>query len=526
MFWVQFKATCPTDNFFNLTQFMEQLVIKNINLGGIGLMGRATKLKKEKRKKAKAKQKENRFKNLEAKKHWGLLVIDDSSIRKEAFREAKKALKSVERIESQIEDFYNLDSSLYNDWYNLTFRAQEKKIENLQEEYEKTAVFHNKVITAYKFYKISIEEAYLKIIREEIRYKTADTKEKSLIDKERRKRNQFLEEEMSKIEAEEFKSFYDDDGFFDLGGDENVGSFEEEESIFPWAPKRSIDDKKLMDTLKTMAKDEITALSKDKDAVFDILFDSINIARTISDFKFIIDFWEILTPKLQQAVQKSFKKSTGQNLSETISVFKEAVQHIEVFSKNTSEDYKFTSSKKAHLAVENTNSSNDEEKLKQIYRKIVKKIHPDKNLDLNPKEERWHKRLWTTVNSLKNQSNIEALENIYTEILLKSEAFTELNVCEADNYVKCLEEKIKILKNERKHLKKQLWWGFSRKRTFVKLEEKINKELDETQRKLHFSISELKETHAHWKKMSKKFESQASKKPTPQENLSLFDASF
>lgn len=469
--------------------------------------------KKEKIKQARLNQKRNRINKKEARKSWGLMVIDDAAIRKQAFSTVKKTLKTVERLESQIEDFHEVDLSLYNDWYKLTFRDREKKIVELSEEYSKLADFHNDIISAHELYEISIEEAYLRIREESDQYKTANSKEKASIEEERQRRREYGEEEMERVSREEsWGAFYDEEEEeFGAYGPDGI-SDPREFIMFDDAPERTHEEDDSLKKLRLMSDSEIKSLCRNEDLALQAFGMLMYFARTVGDFELLFKLWDFIPKKTMKIFEKSYNKATGQSLSEHMGSFREILDEmlaniqegVEFVEEQSEDDFEYERKSYDPSKKDKMVSSGEiAEKLKLYYRKIVKRLHPDTLSHIKPSEQRWRQRLWERAVSLRKCEDLEGLVGLYTEILLRSEALSELSLADVNQNLQYLKEKTNFLKQEIKVLKKRPWWGFSRKRSFDKLKMQVQKDFSIQEESIQTKIEKLRATHKMWEYFSK-----------------------
>lgn len=158
-----------------------------------------------------------------------VLIIDDKKIRKEAFAQAEKIIKKLDRLEGNIESFHIEDQKLFTDWFALTFREMRREIESKQNQYRALCDFHNDIITMAKMFRISLPEAILKLRLEEDAYARGTDQDRVRIDLERLRRKEFLQQEIdfefNLDQDEDEDDVYEDE--FGLEDDEEPAESEE-----------------------------------------------------------------------------------------------------------------------------------------------------------------------------------------------------------------------------------------------------------------------------------------------------------
>jgi hypothetical protein len=108
-----------------------------------------------------------------------LIVIDDKSIRRKAFRDAELIIRKIDRLEAGFDDFHRIDQKLFTDWYALTFREHENRIRSLRDQYRELAQFHNEMVTIARMHDVSMPEAYRILRDEQDLFETGSEKQKA-----------------------------------------------------------------------------------------------------------------------------------------------------------------------------------------------------------------------------------------------------------------------------------------------------------------------------------------------------------
>ncbi|NJL24006.1 MAG: hypothetical protein HC902_01665 [Calothrix sp. SM1_5_4] len=68
--------------------------------------------------------------------------------------------------------------------------------------------------------------------------------------------------------------------------------------------------------------------------------------------------------------------------------------------------------------------------IKILYRKLVRKLHPDANANENEKTRTWKDKLWLQVQSSYRAGNVSALQKHYSLALLRDRDLNSLTISE------------------------------------------------------------------------------------------------
>ena len=130
------------------------------------------------------------------------------------------------------------------------------------------------------------------------------------------------------------------------------------------------------------------------------------------------------------------------------------------------------------------------EALKLLYRKLVRKLHPDLQGHDNELSA-WHKKIWDRVQSAYKTSDRAELEKIYKLVLIRGRDLNDLSLGEIRESSRWLGDELKRMENEVKGLKRLPAWGFSRKKDLKSLERKVAKDLAREHDERFDRVSEL-----------------------------------
>lgn len=123
--------------------------------------------------------------------------IDDRPLRQSLFKTAADILKKIEKLENEVLNFREKDQNLFQNWYQLTFKADLERAERLYKEYADLATFHNSVLAQADMHDQTLSEALASLRREQKRYEKGTEAQKKKIEELRLKREEFLKEAMA-----------------------------------------------------------------------------------------------------------------------------------------------------------------------------------------------------------------------------------------------------------------------------------------------------------------------------------------
>ncbi|MBX3021843.1 MAG: hypothetical protein KF799_09225 [Bdellovibrionales bacterium] len=164
------------------------------------------------------------------------------------------------------------------------------------------------------------------------------------------------------------------------------------------------------------------------------------------------------------------------------------------FNRHRSEPLEFT-------AV--INESDAGERMKLVYRRLVRRLHPDMQGPLSdPTEVRWQKRIWHLSQVARQQGNVAELDALYKVSLLRQMELSELTISDAH-------EVHAWLKRESDHLEAQIreWqahpaWGFSVSGESPALVQRVLNEFERERDFLAHELKDIKGQHAYLEVLS------------------------
>lgn len=420
-----------------------------------------------------------------------LVVIDDRSLRKAAFTKAEKLLKKLERLEGNLKTFHDTDQRLFQDWYELTFREDRKNIESLHDQYRELCRIHNWIIAIARQRDLSMPEAYAVFRDEDEFYKTGSPEDKRRIEEERKRRDEFILSEVEKEnEFDEFDDFDHDDYFDDDDG--------------PSIPPRTDEEEELFHSISQLTDKKLRKILKDRDAGMELLIQVSGLMRSIKDYALFFRVWDLAPKKLQTEFSRFFSETNGVSLKSVMEEMRAALEALKEFEideedwedENRDEEPEFEES--FAWSTERPNASGrlspeELEEIKLIYRKLVRKLHPD--LQKTSDKAEWLKTMWLRVQDAYQTLDRKALETLQRLVDLRLRNLNSLSLSEILESQFWLEEELYRLESEIKGLKRSPAWGFSRKRSYEALKKKLARELAREHDQIASQIEDLRAQH-------------------------------
>ena len=417
-----------------------------------------------------------------------LLVIDDRLVREDAFAQAEKIIKKLDRLETDLDSFHDRDQRLFSSWYDLTFRKEKQQITDFHDEYRRLSKFHNWMIVVAEMHHVSLPRAFAYLKQEEERYIIGTEQEKAEIEKLRLKRDLYIRRE---IEAE--FGYDTSPDFDDLEDDEEDDPKKEE------APELKM--------IREMSDQKLLKLCRDRGGAFALLSMCLNYAKVPEDYTLLLKVWDATPPQYQLAFAKEYTRETGKSLPHFIEEIRDYLEGIskpepdeeEIDESLFDEDFIRSSPPPPPRRSVKKTSGEEVEALKLLYRKLVRQLHPDlrgNNLTV------WQKKMWERVQNANRRQDKKLLEKLFRMVLIRNQSLNDLTVSEILESRVWLKEEFENLSQEAHGLKKQPAWGFSRRKEYASLKKKLGKPFVDQLSELSLRVGDLKDQHQALEKMS------------------------
>ena len=428
-----------------------------------------------------------------------LLIIDDQLIRKNAFAQADKLIKKLDRLEADLESFRERDQRLFSSWYDLTFRKEQQNILEHEDECRDLARLHNWMIALAEMHYISMPRAYAILQREEELYETGSEKERSEIDALRLKRDEFIRQKI----AEEYGS--------DFSENEDLDEEKEE--------KEDAEDSPELDMIRAMSEEKILKLCSDRGGAFAILSVLLGNARSPEDYALLLRVWDMTLEKHRLSFAKEYTKQTGKSLRKLIEETREFIFETSSAAEEPDEeedlldDDFIRSGPSLHHFAKKKMTGEDLEGIKLLYRKLVRQLHPDLQ---SSALDHWQKKMWDRVQTANRHLDRRQLEKLLRLVLIRNRSLNELSISEILESKIWLKEEFDNLSSEAHGLKKLPAWGFSRRKDYISLKRKLAKPIADQLFQLQVRIEEMKRRFSGFEKINRSQEeqrSQSSRRP-------------
>jgi hypothetical protein len=436
-----------------------------------------------------------------SRQKYGLLVIDDRHIWQEAFKNAEQALKKLDRLEAAVEAFHHEDQRLFNNWYELTFRIELARAEEARLELQKLVRLHNWMLAVAQILDLAMHEAFRIVKEEQEAYENGDERERQSIDCTRRERDDFIRAEMAKQFAQEG---FDHDPMFD---DEDPEEPDEEDFIGQKDSRgRTSYQEELFNHVKDLTDEKLREFCKKKQIAFDLLSIAL-MAETAAEFPVFFRVWSFTPNRLKDEFSRQFASTARVSLEEVMDDMRAEMQgpssrdsqYAKQYAKEEAADGNafsrgFIGSKNEGEKI--LSPGEELERLKLIYRKLVRRLHPDlQDPALDGKQSVWQKKIWDRAQTAYQNGRLEQIERLYKLTLLRQKQVNDLTLSEiyqSETWLKAERDRLEL---ETYRLKRLPAWGFSRKKSFGSLEKKVRKELEQEIAPLLGELEYLREEH-------------------------------
>jgi hypothetical protein len=200
---------------------------------------------------------------------------------------------------------------------------------------------------------------------------------------------------------------------------------------------------KRIERLESLDDDQIRQGLKDQEISFLLFHVGLSYGERKGQFSLLLRLWKLFSKEQKVFFSDVYRSVTGASLQSLISrMGKQEDQEFESIEDETDdEEFEF---RDEFIGQERTSrrkaSSNftplEEEKFKLLYRKLIRKLHPDANAGEKPPT--WMKRFWDSVQKAYNSKDLFSLDRILKLTLLRTNSLDQLTVdeiCEAKSWL-------------------------------------------------------------------------------------------
>lgn len=432
-----------------------------------------------------------------------LLVVNDHLIRQKYFAEANDIIHKIEKIEKKIQLFHSSDQKRFDDWYKLTFRENQLSIERARQEFRKLAEFHNWVIATARMLDIELADALVLMQEEERRYQTGSEEERRKIELDREKRNAFIEADSGPKYDEEINHGREDSGDESNPMDAVIDRIEE--ILLPQDREILSAQEHRVERIFGVQKEMMELALADQETAFLLFHLGLSWGERKGDFSYFVKMWKLFSREQKIFFSEVFQSITGQSIKYLLRKIDKNLdldydeEEPSSHSEEEDEDEEASQFNDEFIgrkgAAKKSSKFNplEEEKFKQLYRKLIRQLHPDAHASEKP--QGWMKRFWDSAQKAYQSKDLSALDRILKLTLLRTNSLDQLTVdeiCQAKNW---LEKDLSSLEGEAGQLKRSMAWGFSERKDYSTLTRKIRKEFDESLNTVLFEIKEIQRQH-------------------------------
>ncbi len=444
-----------------------------------------------------------------------LLIIDDRLVREKYFSQAHEVLTKIDEMETKIQAFHSTDQRLFDQWFRLTFKEDQAVVDRSREDLKQVARFHNWVVATALKLNIEMPQAYVLMKEEERLWDLASAEEKKKIDLEREARDRYVSAEVHGRDNESYRFDSDDEAGSEMNA--QIGTvlshleiliFQQDFEHLPQIADR-------IEQISELPDSEIKYWLKEQDAAF-LLFDlSLSWSESQNDFSFFRRIWSLMSNKQKKDFSEVYSLLSGRSMQELLDDIG-ASEESRTSSKGEDGNEDLDDDETAFQFDENSesrgNSKTDpsgrrsksgskgqhkkifeNEKLKSLYRKLVRKLHPDLQASRSADHsEGWTAKAWEMVQKAYHGADVAGLQKILKLTLLRSKALDQLTLDEITDARKWLKKDLDVLESESQHLKLSPAWGFSQKKDYAPLSRKIEKDFRQMLNQVRFQIAEVR----------------------------------
>ncbi len=401
----------------------------------------------------------------------GLIVIDDLPLRQESFRSAEIIIKKIDRIEAIRRAFHDTDQQLFKEWFQLTFSAEQAQVSQLQGEFRELARFHNWMIAVSELQHLPMFEAYHIVAAEAEAYKTANAEVRARIDHERDLRDRYLEDDLKREQTKKSKK---------ASPNKRTNS---EEELF----------KRLWDT----DDEKLREICQDEEMAFELLSLAARLSYEPKDHELFLRVWAAMPEEHQNEFSHAFQKKHKTSIEDAIHQMHETVNQAKREESGQHERMDFSEP----VRYEPELPPADEEKIKILYRRIVRHLHPDMQGQDGERLPLWHRTLWERTQKAYRKRDLPEIEKLLRITLLRLRQFNNLSVSEIRNSQSWLKEELNRLKDETKQMRKLPAWGFSRVKSDKNIAGRMRKQFRRDIEATEAKILQLRLEHARLKRL-------------------------
>lgn len=436
------------------------------------------------------------------KKARSLIILDQRPLRTKAINELEKWHDKIELLEIELQKFHDTDFKQYNDWLRLTLGNLQEENNTLIDKYQKLALFHNWVVFTEEDENISLPHAFFLMSQEELNYQNGSPDEKEQIEKLREVRTQKINAKLKSAGEDDFGDEDDFESHSEQFDDENMDEDRESDNWIEQEEReirlhREKFQKEIL-FFESLTDKKLVKKMRDFDEGINLISSCVYICSLCYRFDLVERIWAFVPLKIKTHFNTDFKKQMGVTLDQYLKSVKEDARRT-----SNDDEYGEEFDFKSHFENPFTNKNKTEtpaetlEAVKIVYRRIMMKVHPDKlSADFVNAKKNWLDRLWKKIQSAYDQTDVKALKNLHLQILVTLKNYDDLDLSDLRAGAQLLQAELARLGKSHEDTLQHPAWGFSKLKSYKKLEKIVAEPYKKTLKELKKDIKRIEGTHA------------------------------
>jgi hypothetical protein len=135
-------------------------------------------------------------------------------------------------------------------------------------------------------------------------------------------------------------------------------------------------------------------------------------------------------------------------------------------------------------------------RLKELYRTLARRLHPDKAADLTPSEKEW----WHQTQEAYETGNLEQMEMIFTLVDIQDNGTRETSISALAKLTAGFKTRLRALKRQLTKLRRDAAWNFSQRNDHSILSQNIQASLNADRQRIASLLSQYRTQIAQWER--------------------------
>ncbi|MGE0525519.1 MAG: hypothetical protein AB7P49_00540 [Bdellovibrionales bacterium] len=366
-----------------------------------------------------------------------LLVINDSRIKRNRFKGVARLLNRMDHLEERVFRFHNQDRVEFGEWTRKTFTRERERLNGIKDRLEDLLSLHEAVMLTASMLGVPLPAAYRLVMEERRAYAEGSMVLRAHVEEHQRARQKFARQEREERE----KLDTSDGSVASDGAGESTGT------LHPFQVQSRISREQwrrdLLERLQRLSDEALARACASQETALQLL----RLCDEAAAPELFFRVWSFLSDEVQSAYECPPAQTP------------------------------------------------DHERLRVVYRKLVRRLHPD----AREAHEPWRERMWNRIQSAYDRGDLKELERWHHLTLLRAKAFSELTVNDIQRSAAWLKKELILLEQEVQRLRGLPAWDFSRRRrrgqSLGGIRKRVRKELNAEWRQLRPQVNELEQFH-------------------------------